>query len=223
VLNVTSAVAPALWRYLRLIGPTVRSSLEMPVGSGSDPWRCFRDLVIEDRRKPHFLALWTTDHLNLLTLAFVRGQFAGIARHLAFLVDDSLGGRVVAGVLQKQSLHSVFIRHADPAGRLRDLRALVELNAPLVLVVDGHGPYYQVGTGIASLAKAVRGVVWPCAARTYAPLLIPNSKVRVELPRPFSTIAVALAPPIVAETVGNASELADSLRMHLDHLRRIRR
>jgi lysophospholipid acyltransferase (LPLAT)-like uncharacterized protein len=219
-VSFAPVAAAVLWRYLRLIGPSLRCSFRINESVGEDPWRLFKDLVLQDSQAPHFIALWTTDHLNLLSLAFAYGEFPNVARELSFLVDDSFGGRIVGKVLERQSLRSIRIRHGDPAGRLRDLRHLVGSRSPLVLVVDGHGPYFRVGTGISSLVRAVRGVVWPCAARTRLPILMPNARVRVELPRPFSRVRVILGKPVAAGTGALATELSSELQRVLLDLRR---
>lgn len=216
---LSSAAGAILWKYLRVVGPTLRCVLKVPRSEIQDPLEALRASVFSASTRPAFVALWTTDHINLLAFAFAATELKQIARDLAFLVDDSLGGRIVKEVLKRENLTYISIRTTDAAGRLKDLRALLELRTPLVLVVDGHGPYFEVGTGLLTLAKMLEGAIWPCAARARRSLLVPNAKVRLQLPTFFSELAVTLGDPIMCRPEDSAADLASILRRRMEAAR----
>lgn len=185
-----------LRRYFSWIGPTLAVSFYSPLtGQDDDPAK-ISATALSSEHQPRFVALWTADHLNLMAIAFSSATFLRTAQKLVFLVDDSIGGQSVANVLESSRIPVVAISGRGEAERLRTLRQLMEVRSPLILVVDGRGPYFKVGTGIVSLARAMNGAIQACSVHSSRSLLLPNWKVPLTVPRRYSRLLVRFGGPI---------------------------
>jgi lysophospholipid acyltransferase (LPLAT)-like uncharacterized protein len=180
------------------------------VSDGKNLFVALRDRGVSENR---LYLLWIADHLNLLAVAFADAQFLNASRQLRYVVDDSIGGSIVSRALRSVGIEEVRISEADPVSRLRSLRAMVQPGAPLVLAVDGRGPYYQVSSGVVSLARTLGMSMFPCAAIASHAITFPNRRVPVTLPRRGATISVlfghAIHPQLDAKST--AAHIRDCL------------
>ena len=151
-----------------------------------------------------------------MAIAFADDDFLRASRLFRYIVDDSFGGQIVSAVLDHLRVPQIGIAESDPASRLRSLREVMNTRSELVLAVDGRGPYFDVGTGVVTLAKTLAATLVPCSAVATKTIRIPNRRVPITVPRPFSIVSVQFGEPIdppatVSSGVLTARHLRDAL------------
>ena len=204
--------AAALYAYLRSIGATLRIRIALPdspaIADTEDG--AARLLRLSTVSAPLVFPLWTTDQVNLLATAFGSRHLRNLAaEHFRFFVDDSVGGIIMDGLLRRLGLGTIEISDTDPAARLRTLRSFVQSKPTAFLVVDGRGPYFQVGSGIVNLARATHATLVPCAAAASATVTLYSRGARVAVPLPRSEIRVAFGKPRFFDGRGPITNVAE--------------
>jgi len=209
--------AAALRVYLRSISATLRIRITLSDGPAIADIEdgATRLLQLSTVSAPLVFPLWTTDQINLLATAFGSRPLRSLAaKHFSFFVDDSLGGIIMDSSLRRLGLGTIRISDTDAAARLRTLRCFMESKPTAFLVVDGRGPYFQVGSGIVNLARATRATVVPCAAAASAAVTLYSRGAQVAVPLPRSEIRVAFGKPRFFDNrapVGNVADEAAAI------------
>lgn len=215
-------ISRALCLYLRLIGRSLRVTIHLPGGSFSD-LELYRVVDFVDAQRqtaPTLYVLWTSDHLNLLSLGFASDRLRNFARSFRFFTDDSMGGMVMRSAVQSLGAPNLPISQRDPADRLTLLRSVIETRTSAFLVVDGRGPYFQVGTGVINLAKAMGAAIVPCSITVRPRLIFPHRAVRIDLPLPCSHVELSLGRAhLFCDPLRSAKRGAGELRAALMQLR----
>lgn len=195
----------ALERYLRRIAPAV--CLE-GTDEAEAAWQTLRG---DCPNRRFLLYYWTEAGLPLMLYGFRRDGLLG--RDLAFVHDETLGGRVTADVLRRLGRDRLALRHRRPGTLARDVGKLARATAPIGMAVDGRGPYGHVGAPFARLARQAEVIAVPLGVRVRH-----ASKLRlagpVALPRRGTEITFSLGRPIDCRLAGD--DLRGRLQAELD-------
>lgn len=79
--------------------------------------------------------------------------------------------------------------------RLEQLCGVVRRGGSYAFAVDGGGPYFEVGTGVATLARALRAFIVPIAVTASPALPVPHRS-RISFPLPHCRTTLAIGTPI---------------------------
>lgn len=177
----------ALERYLRRVGPAVRFE-------GADAVEAAWQKLRGDRPDRRFLLYyWTEAGLPLMLYGCRRDGLLG--RDLAFVHDETLGGRITADVLRRLGQDRLPLRHRRPGTLARDVRKLARSTASLGMAVDGRGPYGEVGEPFARLVRQSAFVAVPLGVRVRNASTLRLAG-PVVLPRGGTEITFALGHPV---------------------------
>ncbi len=139
------------------------------------------------------LYYWTEAGLPLMLYGSREEGLLG--RDLAFVHDDTLGGRVTADVLRRLGRRAWLLRHRHAGPLARDLGRLIRSSESIGIAVDGRGPYGHVGAEFARLAERCEAVSVPLGIR-----LTPAVRLRlagpVQLPRAGAELTLSVGAPI---------------------------
>jgi lysophospholipid acyltransferase (LPLAT)-like uncharacterized protein len=189
--------ARALHRYLRSLA---RCGVARYVDDGGrllDPGDVRRALAPRADGRPLLPVYWGADAVAIALLPFLEATFLEAAQRLTFLFDETFGGRVCAGLVAQLGSQSVMLARAGRPERLEHLSFVMRRGGSFALAVDGGGPYFRVGTGVASLARALKAVVVPlaCTATPAVPWLHRSG---ISFPLPRCRVTAAIGRPIDA-------------------------
>ena len=222
VRPLARALGTTLHYYLKAVGPTLEVWSALP--SAPTPrkdvpgLRNFLSVLSADQ--PLIFATWISDHINLLSLAYVSSDFRELAKSFHYFADDSFGGLTVQSALRWIDAKVLPLSDRDHVRRLKLLRSMLDMKTSAFLAVDGRGPYFQVGTGLVNLARTIGASVVPCSIRANRSITI-ASKSRVAVPLLGSSITVSFAETIATGRLGcgaPAERVADNIA---DQLRRL--
>lgn len=145
---------------------------------------------------------------------------------LAAMVSRSADGDVLAPALRACGVRAVrgsSHRRGKDKGGLRalgELRQLLEDRVAVLLAVDGpQGPRNTIGRGVAVLPRHVEGaVVLPLVVVPSRRWILARTWDRMQIPKPFSTIRVAFAPPIDAGRGESSASIRERIAKSLEDL-----
>lgn len=220
--TIARAASRLLFLYFRFVGRSLRVTVRLPDGSCADTdlSRVLNFFEAQRDVGPSLYILWTSDHLNLLSLGFASDQLLDFAKRFRFFADDSLGGTVMRSAMESLGVLGLLISQTDPVSRLTLLRSVIETRTSAFLVVDGRGPYFEIATGVVNLAKAMGAAIVPCSVTSTPRLIFPHPRVRVELPVPGSHVTLNIGTPrLMHDTHIDARIVADQLKVALMRLR----
>jgi lysophospholipid acyltransferase (LPLAT)-like uncharacterized protein len=196
------ATSSLLCAYLQRIGSSLRVGTALPEGPLTvgidDSLEHF--VRVQRGLGPVIYTLWTNDQINLLSIGFSSQAYALFARRFEYFADDSFGGIVMQTAIARLRAPVIAISERDPAARLRALKIVVNSRPSAFLVVDGRGPYFQVGTGIVNLASTMNATIVPCAVASWPHLPIRGRSARLHIPLPKSQVLLALGVPLTLDS-----------------------
>ena len=182
---VSGWLAAALLAYLRSVAGSTR-----PVGA-ADAARAWADLEAGGRRL--FLYYWTETGIPLILWGCMENL--RLDRELAFVHDETLGGRVTGEVVRRLGRAGWPLRHARPGTRARDVGRLIASSTSIGMAVDGRGPYRQVGAAFARLVERAGAVAVPLAIHASRSVRL-HLGGPLDLPRRGTALAVRFGSPI---------------------------
>lgn len=122
-------------------------------------------------------------------------------------------------ILAKLNANCLPLSEIDQVARLKLLRRVIERRPSAFLVVDGRGPYFEIGTGLVNLARATRSAVIPCAVVASRSVWIPNKRLKIGLPAPGSKVVLGFGSAIVPSTTSATPHiLAEELKTAMTDL-----
>jgi len=165
--------------------------------------------------RPLLPVYWGADAIAVATLPFLGPPFLEAARRITFLFDETFGGRVCAGLVNQLGGQSVMLAPAGRPERLEHLSLVLRRGGSFAFAVDGGGPYFRVGTGVASLARALKAFVVPlaCAATPAIPWLHRSG---ISFPLPRCRVTAAIGRPI--DGSGPRQTVVEEIQAALDSL-----
>ena len=166
---------------------------------------------------PSIVTYWIADALAVAMLPLVNYAFGELLRSLTCVVDDTFAGRVAGRFIESIGARVMLVALPGEPERLRQVHALMRQRTSCAFPVDGGGPYREVGTGIITLATALRATIVPLAA-VARPALLPIHASRVRLPLPKATVVVGLGEAICVASHQDRRVEANRLRMTLEQL-----
>ena len=158
------------------------------------------------------LPLWNAHSLLLVSSYLSSIVLSRAARRFEAVADDSLGGRLTQALYKQIRLDGRPLSFRFAETRLEDLRAILALKPPLIMAADSHGPYRQIGLGMARLARHYVGVVRPLSVVSDRAMHI-FPRIRMAVPRSNSRIVVLFGTPL--EPVASTRAAARSLEVKL--------
>jgi len=147
----------------------------------------------------------------LLALALAVGLPGSRLAEVDFVCDDSLAGRVSAGVIEGLGHRRRWLRRRAFGLRARDVQAIMRSRRSIGITVDAQGPYGVVNEGLPRLGARCRALLVPVAAAAERSRRIWRTP-PVALPLPGGLVAV-----VAGEGVpGEASDARERLQLGLE-------
>lgn len=135
------------------------------------------------------LAFWHGGYIPLFAL--LRGHEATI------LTSDSFRGRVIADICRRFGYRGLIIPADHQGSTLDFLNTALAYSKAVALAVDGPlGPRHAVKTGAIRLASSLGFTVVPAAAAGRRHWVAERRWDRMEIPYPFTRVALVLGEPI---------------------------
>lgn len=151
--------------------------------------------TLQSLQRPLVFYHWTEEEVLRLALA---SRSVGLGANVSFVVDDTLGGRVGAVILERYGFNTIQFRIANSTTALRDTRTLIRHPGHLSISADGRGPYRVVNRRLPHLVRARRALAVPVSVRA--------SDALVTLSRPWPLIVPGVRTE-VSVVIGDAIEL----------------
>jgi hypothetical protein len=158
------------------------------------------------------LPLWNAHSLLLISSYLSSTVISRAAGRFEAVADDSLGGQLTQALYKQILLHGRPLSFRSAECRLEDLRTIMDLKPPLIMAADSHGPYREIGSGMARLARHYRGLVRPLSVVCDRAVHI-FPRIRMAVPRRNSQIVVLFGAPL--EPAPTTSAAGRSLQMAL--------
>jgi lysophospholipid acyltransferase (LPLAT)-like uncharacterized protein len=141
--------------------------------------------------RPILVVYWIAEAVAVAALPFLERAFLVSARALTFLFDETFGGQVCAELAEGLGSQCVMLEPPKRPERLEQLRGVLRRGGSYAFAVDGGGPYFEVGNGVATLARTLKAFVVPVAAVAQPALPWPHrSRISFPLPRCRTTVAI---------------------------------
>lgn len=162
------------------------------------------------RGQPILFYHWSEDELSRLVFARLVGR--GFGADVAYVCDDTWGGRIGAAILRKEGRRAITFRASHPTFRIEDMRALIREPGPLSISADGRGPYGHVNPSLPKLIRRRSGLAVPVSVQASRSLLLFHPA-HLRIPSPGAQLAIAIGAPI---TGGIGSQVSiEALEMGL--------
>ena len=190
---------------IRLIGPTLRFSVQLEPGVLSDGHHAEQ-------------AIWCFWHRCVIPASF---RFRNL--DIAVMTSRSFDGEYIARIIEKLGFAAVRGSSSRGAvGALLGMRRELELGHPVAFTIDGpRGPRYVAKPGPVLLAKKT-GVPIDCFYVAPEKAWVLNSWDRMLIPKPFSRAHVYMSSPILVPSDAS-DELVNALHQQMqDTLERCR-
>jgi hypothetical protein len=149
---------------------------------------------------PRLFYCYRNQDVVALALVLCRESSASSIRSVRVVVDDSLGGRLSAGLGSEMGHDVLWLRRSPFGQRARDVQTLIRTQRSIGIAVDTGGPYGEVRSSLPRLAARCGARLVPVAAMASPSLPI--------WPRPW--IGVPLPGAVLSFAVGEAVEGGDS-------------
>lgn len=159
------------------------------------------------------LFYWIEDALPLMLGARLAEDF--LRSEIAFIRDETVGGRITSGMLERAGRPVRDLRTSPPAARARDVQDLIRDPGWLGIAVDGRGPYRRVGLPFARLAARRDGFAIPLAARVDRAWTV-RAGAALRIPRRGTAVTVRFGEPIPCRPGADATLLQRLLQDGLD-------
>jgi lysophospholipid acyltransferase (LPLAT)-like uncharacterized protein len=184
--------ARALTKYLRRVARREAGNILDAEGralGAADITRALASTCPDGR--PILAVYWGADAVAIASLPFLEPAFLAAARGLTFLFDRTVGGHICAALVEDLGCRCMILDRAGRPERLEQLSVIMRRGGSYGFAVDGSGPYFAVGNGVATLAQALRAFVVPLAAVAQPALPWPHrSRISFPLPRCRTTAAI---------------------------------
>ncbi len=176
--------------YLQRVARTLKLHL-VSFGSDGDPNQsAFRDVVRECTGPDGILLpFWNAHSLLLMTSYLSSEELNNHSRSFQAVADDSLGGRLTHLIYPRLGIVGRQLRVTSAESRLADLRLILEAKPNLVMAADSHGPYREVSSGMARLARYYSKNILPLSAVCTRTVQV-FSRIGMAVPLPGATIRV---------------------------------
>jgi hypothetical protein len=158
-----------------------------------------------------FYCYWIEDALPLMLIESVRPH--DLDPELAFVCDDTFGGRLTAAALAQLGRRVLPLRVSDAALRIRDVQGILRGSGSVGLAVDGRGPYGRVGRSLVSLIRNAEALAMPVAARAF-PARSLRLRARLSVPRRGCRLGLVCGEPLCLQ-----HDAAPALQAALDRVR----
>jgi lysophospholipid acyltransferase (LPLAT)-like uncharacterized protein len=158
------------------------------------------------------LPFWNAHSLLLIASFVSSGELNAFAHQFEAVADDSPGGELTQRIYARIGIAGRKLSVVSSEARLADVRSILERKPNLVIAADSHGPYREIGTGTARLARSYRSVALLSAASTSRVTIF--RKIGMVVPTPYCRIFVGFKPFVATEPHGIES-LRRSLRNEL--------
>lgn len=205
--RVVRLVVRALDAHLRRVASTARAV-------GADAARArLRALHEELGGRRVLLFYWIEDALPLMLGARLAENL--LQSEIAFIRDETIGGRIAAGMLERAGRPVRGLRTSPLAARARDVQELIRDPGWLGIAVDGRGPYRRVGRPFARLAARRDGFAVPLAARVDRAWTV-RAGAPLRVPRRGTAVTVRFGEAILCRPGADATLLQRLLQEALD-------
>jgi hypothetical protein len=161
------------------------------------------------------LPLWNAHSLLLISSYLSSPLIAQVARRFEAVADDSLGGQFTQFLYKRMLLAGRQLSFRSSESRLEDLRQILSTMPRIVMAADSHGPYREISTGMARLARGYGGLVRPVSTACDRALYI-FPRIRMAVPRRHSRIVVLFGTQL--QQAGTVSSIRLSLGSTLTNL-----
>jgi lysophospholipid acyltransferase (LPLAT)-like uncharacterized protein len=194
----------AFYLVIRLVGPTVRLSVE-----GWENW--------EEASRGGGLPIYTFWHDRIfLTLHFWQ------RRGIVVMTSRSFDGEYIARFIQRFGCGAARGSSTrGGAGALVEMARLVRRGCPTAFTIDGPvGPRHEAKMGAVLLAKKTGQAILPFSVNAERFWQVPSWD-RLQIPKPFTRATVRIAPPIRVAADADDEALAakrDELQRALDEV-----
>ncbi|MDG2307365.1 MAG: hypothetical protein P8R42_22490 [Candidatus Binatia bacterium] len=179
---------------------------------GVEPAEAAWQKLRQDSPNRHFiLYYWIEGALPLMLYGCRGGGLLG--RDLAFVCDETLSGGIAADVLRRLGWEHMLLRHRRPGTLARDVGKLVRATGSIGIAVDGRGPYREVGSSFARLARQSEAIAVPLGIRVRGSLSLPLPG-PVAIPRKGTQVDLALGQPVDCSL--EVADLLERLQSALD-------
>jgi lysophospholipid acyltransferase (LPLAT)-like uncharacterized protein len=169
--------------------------------------------------RPRLVVYWGADALAVALLPFLEGAFLRSARAVTFLFDETFGGHVCAALADELRSRYVLLERSERPERFEQLRGVMRRGGSYAFAIDGGGPYSEVGSGVATLARALKAFIVPIAAVAHPALPFPHRS-RISFPLPRCRTTVAIGDPIDGLT-GDRQRIVTEIKAALESLGRM--
>ena len=159
------------------------------------------------------LFYWIEDALPLMLGARLAEDL--LRSEIAFIRDETIGGRITSGMLERTGRPVRDLRTTPAAARTRDVQDLICDPGWLGIAVDGRGPYRRVGRPFARLAARRDGFAIPLAARVDRAWTV-RAGATLRIPRRGTSVTVRFGEPILCRSGADATLLQLVLQQGLD-------
>jgi lysophospholipid acyltransferase (LPLAT)-like uncharacterized protein len=180
--------------YLQRVARTLKLHL-VSFGPDDVPTHSTFGEVISAARGPEgiLLPFWNAHSLLLIGSYISSEQLSAFAREFEAVADDSTGGRLTHVVYRRLGIIGRRLSVESPEDRLADLRSILESRPNLAIAADSHGPYREVSSGTARLARYYSRSVVPLSAVCTRTVRI-FSGIGMAVPLPGATVRVGFTP-----------------------------
>ena len=145
--------------------------------------------------RPRLVVYWLADAPSIALLPFLEVAFLRSARAVTFLFDETFGGHVCAALVDELRSRYVLLERSERPERLEQLRGVIRRGGSYAFAIDGGGPYFEVGSGVATLARTLKAFIVTIAAVAHPALPVPHRS-RISFPLPRCRMTVAIGKPI---------------------------
>lgn len=153
------------------------------------------------------LPLWNAHSLLLISSYLSSAVLSRAARRFEAVADDSIGGQLTHVLYRRLLLNGRLLSFRSPQSRLEDLRGIMSMKPPLIMAADSHGPYRQIGMGMARLARHYSGLVRPVSIVCDRAIHI-FPRIRMAIPRRNSRLVVLAGARLQPATTTSAARLS---------------
>jgi hypothetical protein len=146
---------------------------------------------------------WSEDEVPRLVASRRLGW--GLGNDVAYVTDDTIGGRLGSEVLSRFGHRTVPFRASHPASRIEDARRLIRELGSLSISADARGPYRIVSRSLPQLVRSRRAIAVPVSVLSSRSIRLRRPG-PIVLPLPGAQLAIALGSPVVTGDQCGGSE-----------------
>lgn len=165
---------------------------------------------------------WSQDEGARLALAARPGMALGA--DVAYVADDTFGGRVGSEILRRLGRSTFLLRQSRVPTMMSDLRTIIATDSHISISADGRGPYFLVNPNLPRLVRSMGALAVPVRVLVSSSLVALRRPWPLVLPRPRSSVSVQIGQAIECGPCTGAEMLQGELiRTSQAALRRLSR